>query len=281
MFPSPFRYVRPPSLPETFSMLAELEDSAKLLAGGQSLLPLMKLRLAAPETVIDIGGLDELRDLRVDDGELVVGALTRFCDLERSPVVRRECPVLGRVAAVVGDPQVRHRGTLGGTLAHADPASDLPTLLLALNASVVINSARGSRRVAIGDLFEGFMTTALQDDEILTEVRIPRGRQRWSYQKFTRRAQEWAVVAVAAVRDEQDGRVRVSVANAGSTPLRAPTVERHLAEGASLAAAAARVVDDIHPFADAIATVEHRREIAVTLVERALTEMDAKEDRDE
>ena len=134
---------------------------------------------------------------------------------------------------------------------------------------------RGSRRVAVGDLFEGFMTTALQDDEILTEVRIPRGRQSWSYQKFTRRAQEWAVVAVAAVRNDEDGQVRVAVANAGSTPLRAPTVERHLAQGASPAAAAAHVVDDIHPFADAIATVEHRREIAITLVERALTEMDA------
>jgi carbon-monoxide dehydrogenase medium subunit len=281
MFPSPFSYVRPSSLPETLSLLGEYEDSAKLLAGGQSLLPLMKLRLAAPETVIDIGGLDELRDLRVGGKELVIGALTRFCDLERSQLVLRECPVLGRVAAVVGDPQVRHRGTLGGTLAHADPASDLPALLLALDASVVIAGARGHRRVAIGDLFEGFMTTALQDDEILTEVRIPRGRQSWSYQKFTRRAQEWAVVAVAAVRNHEDGQVRVAVANAGSTPLRAPAVERHLAEGASFAAAAAHVVDDIHPFADAIATVEHRREIAVTLVERALAEMDAKEDSDD
>ena len=281
MFPSPFSYVQPSSLRQTVSLLAEYEDSAKLLAGGQSLLPLMKLRLAAPETVIDIGGLDELRDLRVDGGDLVVGALTRFCDLERSQLVLRECPVLGRVAAVVGDPQVRHRGTLGGTLAHADPASDLPALLLALDASVVIAGERGSRRVAAQDLFEGFMTTALQDDEILTEVRIPVGRKSWSYQKFTRRAQEWAIVAVAAVRTHHDGQVRVAVANAGSTPLRAPTVERHLAQGATFAAAAARVVDDIHPFADAIATVEHRREIAVTLVERALTEMDAKEARDE
>jgi carbon-monoxide dehydrogenase medium subunit len=231
--------------------------------------------------VIDMGGLDELRDLRVDEGDLVVGALTRFCDLERSQLVLRECPVLGRVAAVVGDPQVRHRGTLGGTLAHADPASDLPALLLALDASVVIASERGHRRVAVDDLFEGFMTTTLQDDEILTEVRIPRGRQSWSYQKFTRRAQEWAVVAVAAVRNHEDGQVRVAVANAGSTPLRAPTVERHLAEGASFAAAAAHVVDDIRPFADAIATVEHRREIAVTLVERALAEVDAKGDSDD
>jgi carbon-monoxide dehydrogenase medium subunit len=281
MFPSPFDYVRPSSLTQTLSLLAEHEDSAKLLAGGQSLLPLMKLRLAAPEVVIDIGGLDELHGLRVEGEELVVGALTRFCDLERSQLVHRECPVLGRVAAVVGDPQVRHRGTLGGTLAHADPASDLPTLLLALGASVVVTGPGGTRRVAIGDLFEGFMTTVLQDDDVLTEVRIPRGRQSWSYQKFTRRAQEWAVVAVAAVRDREDGRIRVALANAGSTPLRAPTVERDLAEGATFAAAAARVVDDIHPFADAIATVEHRRDIAVALVERALTEMDAKGEPDD
>jgi aerobic carbon-monoxide dehydrogenase medium subunit len=280
VFPSPFSYVQPSSLPEALSLLAEYADSAKLLAGGQSLLPLMKLRLAAPETVIDIGGLDELRDLRVDEAELVVGALTRFCDLERSELVGHECPVLGRVAAMVGDPQVRHRGTLGGTLAHADPASDLPALLLALDASVVVEGQRGSRRVAAEDLFEGFMTTALDDDEILTEVRIPLGGKSWSYQKFTRRAQEWAIVAVAAVRDHHDGQVRVAVANAGSTPLRASTVERQLARGASFAGAAAHVVDDIHPFADAIATVEHRRAIAVTLVERALSEMDAKEARD-
>jgi aerobic carbon-monoxide dehydrogenase medium subunit len=280
VFPSPFSYVQPSSLPQTLSLLAEYADSAKLLAGGQSLLPLMKLRLAAPEMVIDIGGLDELRGLRVDEAELVVGALTRFCDLERSELVGRECPVLGRVAAMVGDPQVRHRGTLGGTLAHADPASDLPALLLALDASVVVAGERGSRRVTAEDLFEGFMTTALDDDEILTEVRIPLGRKSWSYQKFTRRAQEWAIVAVAAVRDHHDGRVRVAVANAGSTPLRASTVERQLAQGAGFAAAAAHVVDDIHPFADAIATVEHRRAIAVTLVERALAEMDAKEARD-
>lgn len=280
MFPSPFDYVRPSSLAQTLSLLAEGDGSAKLLAGGQSLLPLMKLRLAAPESVIDIGELDELRHLEVDDTTLVVGALTRFCDLERSELVRRECPVLGRVAALVGDPQVRHRGTLGGTLAHADPASDLPTLMLALDAEVVVTAEHGTRRVAAQDLFEGFMTTAVQDDEVLTQVRIPLGTGSWSYQKFTRRAQEWAILGVAAVRG-QDREIRVSVANAGSTPLRAPTVERLLAEGADFAVAAARVVDDIHPFADSVATVEHRRQIAVTLVERALTDMDAKERRDE
>lgn len=275
MFPSPFGYTRPATLPEAVSMLAQASDSAKLLAGGQSLLPLMKLRLAAPETVIDIGGLRELRALHVEGDELVAGALTRFCDLERSALVQQECPALGAVAAMVGDPQVRHRGTLGGTLAHADPASDLPTLLLALEGTVVVTSHRGSRRLAVRDLFEGFMTTALDEDEVLTEVRVPRRDRSWSYQKFTRRAQEWAIVAVAAICDD-DGRVHVSVANAASTPVRSPAVEQRLADGASIADAAAHVVHDINPFADAVASVEHRREIAVTLTERALAELDSR-----
>lgn len=278
MFPSPFRYTRPTSLRQALSVLSEHADSAKLLAGGQSLLPLMKLRLAAPEALIDLGMLDDLRYLRVDGGDLAVGALTRFCDLERSELVRSYCPALAHVASLIGDPQVRHRGTIGGTLAHADPASDLPTLLLALEGSVVITSERGARSVTGRALFEGFMTTVLKDDELLTEVRIPLRRQSWAYQKFTRRAQEWAVVGVAAVRDD-DGQVRIALANVGSTPLRAPSVELGLAQGVDLAAAAARVLDDIHPFADAIATVAYRQQLAVTLVERALRGLDQRGSR--
>lgn len=274
MFPSPFAYARPPSLPQALSLLAEHPDTAKVLAGGQSLLPLMKLRLAAPESLIDLGLLDDLRYVRVEGGDLAIGALTRFHDLERSAMVRDRCPALAHVASLVGDPQVRHRGTIGGTLAHADPASDLPTLLLALDAAVVITSVRGSRSVTGRELFEGFMTTVLAEDEILTEVRVPIRRQSWAYQKFTRRGPEWAVVAVAAVRDDRDGQVRVALANVGSTPLRAPSVEAGLADGVALSAAALLVLHDISPFADAVATVPHRQQLAVTLVERSLRKLD-------
>lgn len=274
MFPAPFDYLCPASLSEALDVIAANADSAKLLAGGQSLLPLMKLRLAAPELLVDLGRLDELRYLRRDGDDLVIGALTRFCDLERSELVRRECPAIAHVASLIGDPQVRHRGTIGGTLAHADPASDLPTLLLALDGSVVLTSGRGRRSVTVRDLFEGFMSTVMEEDEILTEVRVPVRTFSWAYQKFTRRAQEWAVVGVAAVRDDDLGQTRVALANVGSTPLRAPSTEALLVAGTTVREAAARVVDDISPFGDAIATVAHRQELAVTLTVRALEELE-------
>lgn len=270
MFPSPFSYVRPGRLPEALALLAQDSEGAKVLAGGQSLLPLMKLRLAAPATLIDLGDLDELRHVRIDGDTLVVGALTRFCDLETSTDVQDACPVLAHVASRVGDPQVRHRGTIGGTLAHADPASDLPMLLLALEADVVVSSVRGSRLISCLDLFEGFMTTCMTEDEILTEIRIPRHRRSWAYEKLTRRAQEWAVLGVAALSDD-DGRVRVALANVGSTPLRATTVEAAWADGDDPATAAASVIADIHPFADSVGTIEYRQQLTVTLVERALS----------
>ncbi|HEY9389841.1 MAG TPA: xanthine dehydrogenase family protein subunit M [Mycobacteriales bacterium] len=274
MFPSPFSYARPSSLPEALAILAEYRDDAKVLAGGQSLIPLLKLRLAAPGAIVDIGGLESLNHTRVDADHLVVGALTRYCDLERSDLVRRECPVLGHVASLVGDPQVRHRGTIGGSLAHADPASDLPALLLALDGSVRLTSGRGSRDVPAQDFFQGFLTTAMADDEIVTEVRIPRGCRSWRYEKFTRRAQEWAVLGVVVVRDDQTGQVRVGLVNAGSTPLRAHTVEAALAGGADAATAARQVAEDMHPSADVAASAEYRRHLAVTLLERILHELD-------
>lgn len=269
MFPSPFSYARPTSLGDALAVLSESRETAKLLAGGQSLLPLMKLRLAAPESLIDLGALTDLSYIRIEGEQLAVGALTRFCDLERSELVRRECPALAHVASLVGDPQVRHRGTIGGTLAHADPASDLPTLLLALGGSVTVRNTDRTRTIVGDDLFEGFLSTVIADDEILTEVRFPRHSGTWAYEKFTRRAQEWAIIAVAAVRDDR-GQVRVALANAGSTPLRGRHVEAALSDGADAAAAAGQVVNDIHPSADASASVDYRRHLAVTLVERAL-----------
>ena len=269
MFPSPFSYARPTSLGDALAVLSENQETAKLLAGGQSLLPLMKLRLAAPESLIDLGALTDLSYVRVDGDQLAVGALTRFCDVERSDLVRRECPALAHVASLVGDPQVRHRGTIGGSLAHADPASDLPTLLLALGGSVSVTNTGRTRTIVGEDLFEGFLSTVIADDEILTEVRIPRQKGTWAYEKFTRRAQEWAIIGVAAARDDR-GQVRVSLANAGSTPLRGRHVESALVDGADAAAAAQQVVHDIHPSADASSSVAYRRSLAVTLVGRAL-----------
>ena len=273
MFPAPFRYLRAASLDDAVGLLAENED-AKLLAGGQSLIPLMKLRLAFPEVVVDVGGLADLKYVRVDGQEVAIGALTRFCDLVRSDVIERECPAVGYVASMVGDAQVRHRGTIGGSLAHADPASDLPGLLVALEASIVAVSARGQRVIPATGFFEAFLTSALSDDEVVTEIRIPRGIARFRYEKFTRRAQEWAVLGVVTIRDDRTGNTRVGLVNAGPTPLRAAHVEAAVAAHESPRAAALEVVHDMQPSADAVASVEYRRHLAVALVERTLRQIE-------
>ena len=273
MFPAPFRYLRAASLDDAVGLLAENED-AKLLAGGQSLIPLMKLRLAFPEVVVDVGGLADLKYVRAEEQEVAIGALTRFCDLVRSDVIARECPAVGYVASMVGDAQVRHRGTIGGSLAHADPASDLPGLLVALEASVVAVSAQGQRVIPATGFFEAFLTSALSDDEVVTEIRVPRGIARFRYEKFTRRAQEWAVLGVATIRDDRTGNTRVGLVNAGPTPLRAAHVEAAVAAHESPRAAALEVVHDIQPSADAVASVEYRRHLAVALVERTLRQIE-------
>lgn len=273
MFPSPFGYVRPTSLDAVLDLLATEGDDATLLAGGQSLIPLMKLRLAAPALVVDIGRVAALAGIRVDGGDLAIGARTRLCDVVRSPLVREHCPALAEVTALVGDPQVRHRGTVGGSIAHADPASDLPSLLLALDGSVVATSRRDTRTIAGTDLFHGFWTTDLAPDELLTEVRIPLRARSWAYEKFTRRAQEWAIVGAAAIRDDDDGCVRVALTNAAATPVRAAHVEAALRDGQSVEAAAAQVVADISPSGDAVASRDYRRLLAVELVSRALSSM--------
>lgn len=274
MFPSPFRYQRASSVEEAIRFLSD-NDDAKLLAGGQSLLPLMKLRLSFPETIIDVSRLETLKYVRLDSGYLAIGALTRFCDLVRSHLVQRECPALAYVASLVGDPQVRHRGTIGGSLSHADPASDLPALLLTLEGSLVAVSVRGKRVIPAADFFRAFLTSALDEDEIVTEIRIPRGGRSFRYEKFTRRAQEWAIIGVATVRDELTGVTRIGLVNAGPTPLRATRVEAAVASGAPPATAAREVVRDMQPSADAVASIDYRRHLAVTLVERTLREIGA------
>lgn len=265
MIPAPFDYAVASSAGHALDLLAEHGDDAKLLAGGHSLLPMMKLRLATPAILVDIGRLDELAGVRVDGDQLVIGATTRHADLATSDLVRAEAPVLAHAAAQVGDPQIRHRGTIGGSLAHADPAADLPMALVALGGSVELRGPGGSRLVAADDFFVGFFETALQPDELLMSVRVPRRPGvPWGYQKFVRRSNDWAIVGVATVAG------RIALANMGATPVRAIAAEQALASGADPAAAAEHAADGTAPGEDMHADREYRRHLAKVLTRRAL-----------
>ena len=270
MIPLPFEYQRAGSVDEAVSLLTEHGDDAKLLAGGHSLLPLMKLRLAAPGVLIDVGRLTDLSYIRDEGSHLAVGALTRHHDVEHSELLGEQAPILSYVAGQVGDPQVRHRGTIGGSLAHGDPASDLPAVVLALGGTLVARGPDGDREIAADDFFTGFLETALAPDELLTEIRVPKiAGAGWSYQKFNRRAQDWAIVGVAAVRNGTTG---VALVNMGPAPVRAAAVEQALAGGASAADAAAAADEGTEPSADLNASVEYRRHLARVLTRRALEE---------
>jgi carbon-monoxide dehydrogenase medium subunit len=269
MIPSPFEFVKVRSVDEAVAALTEHGEDAKLLAGGHSLLPIMKLRLAIPTVLIDISGISDLSYVRVDgdgpDAMVAIGAGTRHHELEKSDVARTEVPLLPHVAGRVGDPQVRHRGTLGGTVAHSDPASDLPTALLALGGSVVVQGPGGRREVPMTEFWLGFFETALSPDEIIVELRVPRtGSTGWGYEKFTRRENDWPIVAAAAV----DG--RVALANMAGMVVRATATEEALANGASIAEAAALADQGTSPGADMHADVEYRRHLARLLTRRAL-----------
>jgi aerobic carbon-monoxide dehydrogenase medium subunit len=265
MIPAPFDYIAAESAEHAIELLAEHGDDAKVLAGGHSLLPMMKLRLATPELLVDIGGLAELAGVSTADGDLVVGATTRHADLAASELVRAEAPLLAYAASQVGDPQIRHRGTIGGSLAHADPAADLPMALVALGGTVVLQGPAGTRTVGADDFFQGYFETALTPDELLTAIRIPRRPGvPWGYQKFVRRANDWAIVGVAAI----DG--RIALANMGPRPLRATAAEDALAAGAGAAEAAELAADGTSPGADLHADREYRRHLARVLTRRAL-----------
>jgi aerobic carbon-monoxide dehydrogenase medium subunit len=265
MIPAAFDYVRARSVEEAVTALAEHGEDAKLLAGGHSLLPLMKLRLATPAVLVDIAGIPGLSYVRVEGNEVAIGAGTRHADLERSDVARAEVPLLPHVAALVGDPQVRHRGTLGGTTAHCDPASDLPTALLALGGAVVVQGPAGRRTIPLTEFFLGFFETALEPDEVIVELRVPRtGGRGWGYEKFTRRANDWPVVAVAAVEG------RVALANMAGAVVRASATEEALARGASIEEAAALADEGTAPVSDMHADEEYRRHLARLLTRRAL-----------
>jgi aerobic carbon-monoxide dehydrogenase medium subunit len=279
MIPARFDYRRAGSAGEAVALLSEY-PGAKLLAGGHSLLPLMRLRLAVPSMLIDIGSISDLCYVRDEGDHVSVGALTRHRDLELSEVLRQEAPLLCYVAGQVGDPQVRHRGTIGGSLAHGDPASDLPAAVLALDGTLVVEGPDGRREIAAGDFFAGFLETAVAPDEVLTEVRLPKARGGWSFQKFNRRAQDWAtvgVVAVAADGAATGGPVRVALVNMGLTPLRAAAVEDAVAGGAGPAEAARLASEGTEPPSDLNASAEFRRHLASVLVRRALEEAMAAE----
>lgn len=269
MIPASFEYRRAATVDDALGWLAEDPDGTKLLAGGHSLLPLMKLRLATPSVLVDVARIPDLSYVREEGDEVAVGALTRHRDLEVSELARSEVPLLAHVAGQVGDPQVRHRGTIGGSLAHGDPASDLPAAVLALGGRLVVVGPGGRREVAAEDFFRGFLETAVGPDEMLTEIRLPKARGGWAFQKFNRRAQDWAIVGVAAV---VDGDARVALVNMGSTTLRARGVEEALAQGASAAEAAARAADGLEPPSDLHASTDYRRHLATVLVRRALDE---------
>jgi carbon-monoxide dehydrogenase medium subunit len=267
MIPAPFAYQRATSADEALSLAAEAGEDAKFLAGGHSLLPLMKLRFAVPEVLIDIGRLRDLSYIRDEGDVIAVGALTRHHDLEHSGLLAAELPLLAHAAGAVGDPQVRHRGTIGGSLAHGDPASDLPAVILALDATLVIRGPSGQREIAASDFFQGLFETALEPGELLTEIRIAKPQTRgWSFQKFTKRAIDWAIVGVALQGD------RVALVNMSAAPMRAAAVEGALAEGATPQEAAAHAAEGTNPVSDINASAAYREHLARVLVGRALAE---------
>ncbi|MFZ1440504.1 MAG: xanthine dehydrogenase family protein subunit M [Candidatus Microthrix subdominans] len=273
MIPAAFDYVQADSVQAALAALTEHGDEAKLMAGGHSLLPMMKLRLAVPEVIVDIGRIDDLSYIREDGDELAIGALTRHRVLETSDVLAQQCPILKHVAHLVGDPQVRHRGTIGGSLSHSDPASDLPAACLALGATLVAARADGSnRRIPIDDFYTGFLETTLDPTEMITEVRVPkRPGTSWNYQKFNRRAIDWAVVGVAAVMGNgSGGQPGVALVNMGSTSIRAGATEEALAQGATAADAAQLADADTEPPDDLNGSPEYRRHLVKVLTRRAL-----------
>ena len=269
MIPAAFDYKKAGSSEEAVALIVEHGDEAKFLAGGHSLIPMMKLRLAVPSVLVDIAGVEDLSYIDDRGDHIAIGALTKHRSLETSDLLIAECPLLAHVASKGGDPQVRHRGTLGGSLAHSDPASDLPAAVLALGGSLIAEGPNGQREIGVADFFTGYFESALSDDEMLTEVRVPKAPgASWSYQKFNRRAQDWAIVGVAAV--EVQGAAQIALVNMGSTPLRAEAVEAALAGGASAEEAAEAAADGTDAPTDLNASPEYRDHLARVLTKRAL-----------
>jgi carbon-monoxide dehydrogenase medium subunit len=268
MIPAPFEYEVAESVEHAIELLGSGDD-AKLLAGGHSLLPLMTLRFSRPSLLVDVGRLP-LDYVREDGDEIAIGALTRHYELATDPLLAAHCPIVPRAAAQIGDRHVRHRGTIGGSVAHADPAGDLPSVLLALDATLVAQGPEGERQIAAADFFRGVFETALGPQDVLTEVRVPKVAG-GAYVKFVRRAQDWATVGVAAVRD---GSVRVALTHMAPTPVRARGVEDAIGAGADAEAAAERADEGTEPGSDVMASADYRRHLARVLVRRALEDLD-------
>ena len=267
MIPAPFTYQRASSVDEALELAARAGEDAKFLAGGHSLMPLMKLRLAVPETLIDIGRLGELSYVRADDGHIAVGALTTHDDIARSDLLASELPLLAHAASQIGDPQVRHCGTIGGSLAHSDPAADLPAVAVALGATFVARGRSGTREIAAGDFFLSLFETVLEPGELLTEIRIPKPQSAgWSFQKFAKRGIDWAIVGVAVQGPN------VALVNMGSTPIRARGVEQALAAGSGPREAAAHAAEGTSASDDLNGPRAYREHLARVLVGRALAE---------
>ena len=269
MIPAAFDYKRASSAEEAISLVGQYGEDAKFLAGGHSLLPLMKLRLAQPAVLIDIARIRDLSYITDQGSYIAIGALTRHMDVETSAIVAQHAPLLANAASHVGDPQVRHRGTIGGSIAHSDSASDLPATALALGATYIAQGPNGTREIPATDFHKGFLESALSPDEMLTEIRIPKmNGATWGFQKFNRRAQDWAIVGVAAwKRGTESG---VALVNMGSVPILATSVSQAIANGASIAEAAELAAAEAEPQSDANASAEYREHLAKVLVRRAL-----------
>jgi carbon-monoxide dehydrogenase medium subunit len=273
MIPAPFDYEVAESVEEALGLLGSRED-AKLLAGGHSLLPLLRLRVTRPSLLVDVGRIDGLRYIRDAGSSIAIGALTRHHDVATSPLLQEHNPLVSYAAGLIGDPQVRHRGTIGGSLAHGDPASDLPAVLLALDGEVDVVGREGTRTIPAAEFFLGVFETAAGPEEMITEARVPKlsGDHGWSYLKFRRRAQDWATVGVAVVAKRRNGNAEsaaISLVNMGPTPLRARAAEEAVVAGDDPGAVAASGSD---PPDDTNGSAEYRRYLAGVLVRRAVEE---------
>jgi carbon-monoxide dehydrogenase medium subunit len=279
VIPAAFDYARPTSVSDAVSALREAGEDAKVLAGGQSLIPVLRLRLAYPSVIVDVGRIDAMQGVRDDGDAIVIGAMTTHDEVLHDDLVRQHAPLIAQATATVADPQVRHRGTFGGALAHADPAGDLGAVSLALDCSFTAVGPSGERTIAAADFFQDYLTTALGADEVLTSVRVPKLGAGWSshYEKFNRVAQAWSTVAVAALVKRSNGSIaeaRIGLTNMGSTPLRAAAVESALAgcdaSADAVGAAAEHAAEGTNPPSDLSGKADYREHLARVLTKRAV-----------
>jgi carbon-monoxide dehydrogenase medium subunit len=275
VIPARFDYDVAESVDHAVELLAAGAGDAKLLAGGQSLIPALKLRIARPEKLVDLGRLTDLEYVEDGGTHVAIGAMTRHATVAADPLLAEHCPIVAHTAAQIGDPPVRHRGTFGGTLSHGDPASDMPAVVLALGADLVARGSGGERVVPATEFFTGVFETALAQDEVLVEVRVPKlaASTGWAYVKANRRAQDWATVGVAALVHRDDGKVAgasIGLVNMGATPLRSKAAEDALSGGASIADAAALVIEGADPPSDLAGSSGYRAHLAQVIARRAL-----------